>query len=221
MAAFNHALNAVVAEQERMQQRALALHQKVSTPGIPRKEHLEVHEELHAVNDRLQLTQHYLDEVALQSEVRAKAAEGNAADSSASIRPAQALVARDLTECSTNLSIGQQLLTEFRRLVRPTLLEQLGGLDSPFQPPSVISVALERTLRHHMNTVRQEWERDEARLSNFSHEFGRALVELLRALAHEQRLTTPRGGIEGLRERVGTPLPSSTLPRSLSISALS
>ena len=184
------------------------------------KEHLEVHEELHAVNDRLQLTQHYLDEVALQSEVRAKAAEGNAADSSASIRPAQALVARDLTECSTNLSIGQQLLTEFRRLVRPTLVEQLGGLDSPFQPPSVISVALERTLRHHMNTVRQEWERTKPDCQT-SHEFGRALVELLRALAHEQRLTTPRGGIEGLRERVGTPLPSSTLPRSLSISALS
>ena len=202
---FNHAMNAVVAEQERMQQRALELHQMASVRGISKKEHLEVHEELLSINDRLQLTQHYLDEVALQREAHTEAAEGHVAEVSASARPLlQALVARDLTECTTNLPLGQQLLFEFRRLVRPTLAEQLGGLDSPFQPPSVISVALERTLRHHMNTVRQDWEATERddRLSNFSHEFGRTLVELLRVLAHEQRLTNPHGGIDGLRERV-------------------
>ena len=213
--AFNHAQNTAQADQERLQSRAIELQRLMTTPGLSRTQMQAFADELQNVTTRLQMTQHMLDNWAEQlteaARARAVDAAGDFDVAPPPVRSApmlQALVARNesLPERTMSLPLGQQLLADFRRNVRPALEEQLDGLDSPFQPPSVISVALERTLRQHMFRLKQEWEEaaatgDDSRQS-MAHEFGRALVELLRALANEQKLNAPRGGIEAIRERV-------------------
>ena len=215
---FDYARQAAKAEQERLQARALELSQKLSKQSLDRRETQMYTEELYSVTERLTLTQHSLD-TWVEQEAEAAASASDRVDDAPKqpqIRQSpmlQALVKR--SEDDDNDAerkrleakpLGHRLLAAFRKHVRPTLEEQLEGLDSPFQPPSIISAPLERTLRDHMREVRKEWDAsfssgDDSRPS-MSHEFGRALVELLRALAHEQRLHIPRGGIEALRERV-------------------
>lgn len=224
---FDHAQNAAKADRERLQSRALDLQRRVAAPGLEKKEINALTEELHGVIERLALTQHSLDTWTVVQQALVEEEEGEEGGPSEGAAPPvrqtpmlQAVVAREeaLPERKASKPLGQQLLADFRRLVRPTLVEQLEGLDSPFQPPSVISVALERALRQHLNKVRQEYDpahqSDEERPS-MSLELGRALVELLRAIAHEQRLTAPRSGIDAVRERVSKFSIPQTLPLAL------
>jgi hypothetical protein len=93
--------------------------------------------------------------------------------------------------------------------VRPTLAEQLEGLDSPLSPPGIISVAIERTLRQYVHQKREaaaeltDKGAADAERRDLTLHFGNGLVELMRVLTQEQRLNPPRGGAADLRyERV-------------------
>lgn len=207
---FDHAEHLARAESDRLQSRAVELNKKLAdagATGMSRREIRQTQEELNGVMERLQLTQHNLDTWAEQ---RRQVMEilGDAKPPPEPQKPMlNALAAASQATPDPprrELPLGQQLLEDFRRLVRPTLEDQLEGLDSPFQPPSVISVALERTLRLHMNRVRAErQEANDAEGASMTQEFGRALVELMRALTHDQHQSAPKG-IEAWRERVRT-----------------
>ena len=114
--------------------------------------------------------------------------------------------AAELTEAAgSGMSLGQKLLANLRHHLGPTLADQLGGQDSPFQPPTLISSALDKTLRQHMAEVKRQVQGDGTGVDNskLTHELGRALIELMREVSSSLARDIPRGGVERLHETVG------------------
>jgi len=165
------------------------------------------------VHERLQLVTHALDTWTLQqaAEEGKGGAASNVLNPSPIIAPVAVVPLAEAVVSSATLQpsvpehqpLGRKLLTELREVLKPTLTEQLEGVDSPFQPPSVIAKDLDRALRRHMKRVRRTAERDEDqdKTMRLPNEYGHALVELMRELAQRLRATAPKSGDEAYHER--------------------
>ena len=223
-------------DQEHLRQRAVELNQQLSTfdsdKRLAPEAAKEATEELESVMERLQMVQGHLDELAVLQgpEVdgtyefvpspRPKAApmpqrpakEGSShANGPAKASPSSQGAATTVTaRRSAPMSLGDRLLEELREDLRPTLLEQLGGLDSPLQPPQVISTYVEATLRRHLTRRRKQIEAEmEEAGESVGHssaelhvELADALLALLRAIArdHKARLAS-KGGADARLQR--------------------
>lgn len=218
-------------EAERLENRAMQLHRRLAEDDVPQRELKDIDEELTQVLERLKELQHQIFTGSSELEQAAAAgpfdpmrpasldpggsgsgqsaqADGSAAALSAqgalsALSEASQREARALTKAagSGGVPLGQQLLAAMRRNLEPILAEQLEGQDSPFQPPTLISSAVEKTLRQHMAKVKREMdEKAEEDRSSLPQEMGRALVELMRELTTQQRRDLPKGGVERLNE---------------------
>lgn len=79
-----------------------------------------------------------------------------AAGSSARAELLTAARASDGKHSDRATPLGLRLLSLVRQQMLPTLEDQLGGLDSPLQPPSIIAAHVERTLMRHLGQLTEE-----------------------------------------------------------------
>jgi hypothetical protein len=191
--------------------RATALERSLAAldPKQDRAEWRDVHEESLGMKDRVEHSQQELD-------IWTKATRNELAESDRHARVGQREIVQHRPapdKMQRTRPLGEQLLAEYRRQVRPVLEEQRDGFDSPFSPPCVIAGPLKTILAHHMSEVcGGECHEDEFAASR-THKFGEALVELMRELIKEERRA---GGTTSFQARVTPPtsIYSSPTPHS-------
>ena len=215
-------------EVERLEGHAVQLHRRMAEEDVSEEELKGIREELALVLERLKEAQHQIFASSLgmsaaegapssfdpmrpaglqlpqgRPGATAHQPESSAAGQLVPIVEASQRDARELMKAagSGGVPLGQRLLAGLRRNLGPTLAEQLEGQDSPFQPPTLISSALEKTLRQHMASVRRDMaDMAEEDRPSLPQEMGKALVELLRELGSGLRRDMPRGGLERLQQ---------------------
>ena len=200
-------------EVERLEAKAVSLHKRMAEDNVTAVEMQEVREELTFVLERLKLAQHnaanWSTMTAPVEVVKPGAPPRQPEDELSPALDAAILAsqkqAKALTRAAAGAgqSLGQKLLHDFRRNLGPTLKDQLEGQDSPFQPPTLLSKSLEKTLRQHLASEKRALDEQnvpEEDRPSVPQALGGALVALLRELTVGARRDIPKGGIERIQQ---------------------